>query len=59
MRLFKIMNSIIDIKMKIGKQNAVIGRNYYKPKLHYSHVLKKSNSKIKYNEQFETKDIKI
>ena len=59
MRMFKLINNILDIKMKIGKQNAIIGRNYYKPKLHYSQVLKKSNSKIKYNEQFETKDIKI
>ena len=59
MRVFKIMNNIFDLKMKIGKQNSIIGRNYFKPKLHYSQVLKKSNSKIKYNEQFETKDIKI
>ena len=57
MRMFKFINNILDIKMKIGKQNAIIGRNYYKPKLHYSDVLKKSNQKIKYNEQFETKDI--
>ena len=57
MRVFKIMNNIFDLKIKIGKQNAIIGRNYYKPKLHYSDVLKKSNQKIKYNEQFETRDI--
>ncbi len=57
MRMFKLINNILDIKMKIGKQNAIIGRNYYKPKLHYSDILKKSNQKIKYNEQFETKDI--
>lgn len=57
MRVFKIMNNIFDLKMKIGKQNAIIGRNYYKPKLHYSDILKKSNQKIKYNEQFETRDI--
>ena len=56
MRMFKFINNILDIKMKIGKQNAIIGRNY-KPKLHYSDVLKKSNQKIKYNEQFESKDI--
>ena len=57
MRVFKIMNKIFDLKIKIGKQNSIIGRNL--PKLHYSQVLKKSNSKINYNEQFETKDIKI
>lgn len=57
MRMFKLINNILDIKMKIGKQNAIIGRNYYKPKLHYSDILKKSNQKIKYNEQFETRDI--
>lgn len=57
MRMLKLINNILDIKIKIGKQNAIIGRNYYKPKLHYSDVLKKSNSKIKYTDQYETKDI--
>ena len=36
MRVFKIMNNIFDLKIKIGKQNAIIGRNYFKSKLHYS-----------------------
>ncbi len=57
MRMFKLINNIFDIKMKIGKQNSIIGKSYYKIKPHYSEILKKSNSKIKYNEQYETKDI--
>ncbi len=55
--MFKLINNIFDIKMKIGKQNSIIGKSYYKIKPHYSEILKKSNSKIKYNEQYETKDI--
>ena len=52
--MFKLINNIL---IKIGKKNAIIGKSYYKIKPHYSEILKKSNSKIKYNEQHETKDI--
>jgi len=57
MRMFKLIHNILDIKIKNVKQNSIIARSYYKPKLHYSDILKKSNQKIKYNEQFETRDI--
>ena len=42
MRMSKLINNIFNIKMKIGKQNSIIGKSYYKIKPHYSEILKKS-----------------
>lgn len=52
--MFKLLNNLFSIR---NKRNTRI--NYFKPKLHYSDALKKSNQKIKYNEQFETKDFTL
>ena len=56
MRMFKLLNNIFSIR---NKKNTRIKTDYFKPKLHYSDALKKSNLKIKYNEQFETKDFTL
>ena len=56
MRMFKLLNNILNIKIK---KYIRIKTDYFKPKLHYSDALKKSNLKIKYNEQFETKDFTL
>ena len=55
MRMLPLMNNIFNIFIikSIIKKSIKLNNN----KLHYSDVLKLSNSKVKYGEQYETIDI--